>query len=134
VTIDGEIREQIAKDALVSVFIYALPVLLMLLTFHFTGHRPWQSAPLVRGTVRSFEHLDGSGLLVFAIALGVLEFALGLYGNAWDKNEKTTDLVCFVFHPLIVSPFFAWFGLKVLPFSRQAGRTRSHGFPSGGHF
>jgi hypothetical protein len=35
------IRRRIIRNAIVSVFIYALPVLLMLATFYFTGEKPW---------------------------------------------------------------------------------------------
>jgi hypothetical protein len=35
------IRRRIVRNALLSVFIYALPVLLMFATFYFTGQRPW---------------------------------------------------------------------------------------------
>jgi hypothetical protein len=35
------IRRRIIRNALLSVFIYALPVLLMLATFYFTGQKPW---------------------------------------------------------------------------------------------
>ena len=36
-----ETARQIARDAILSVFIYALPVLLMFLSFRVTGKRPW---------------------------------------------------------------------------------------------
>jgi hypothetical protein len=35
------IRRRIIRNAIVSLFIYALPVLLMLGTFYLTGQRPW---------------------------------------------------------------------------------------------
>jgi len=35
-------KQKIIHDLLVSLFIYALPVLLMLLSFYITGKRPWQ--------------------------------------------------------------------------------------------
>lgn len=42
-----ETAVKIARDAGLSIFIYALPVLLMFLTFYFTGQKPWvkQAAP-----------------------------------------------------------------------------------------
>jgi sterol desaturase/sphingolipid hydroxylase (fatty acid hydroxylase superfamily) len=64
----------------------------------------------------ALQHLDGYGLTLFVLALGVMEFSLGLYGKVWTKNERLTDIVCFVLDPLVVRPFFAWFGLKGLPF------------------
>ena len=33
--------QQIAKNALLSLFIYALPVLLMFITFRLKGEKPW---------------------------------------------------------------------------------------------
>jgi len=33
--------QHIAKNALLSLFIYALPVLLMFITFHLRGEKPW---------------------------------------------------------------------------------------------
>jgi len=35
------IRQRMVRNALLSVFIYALPVLLMFAVFYFTGQRPW---------------------------------------------------------------------------------------------
>jgi len=35
------IADRIFRNALLSLFIYALPVLLMLLTFYITGEKPW---------------------------------------------------------------------------------------------
>jgi hypothetical protein len=42
--IKKEIARQIARDAVVSVFIYLLPVALMFLYFYFSGQRPWAEA------------------------------------------------------------------------------------------
>ncbi|WP_460667210.1 hypothetical protein [Larkinella knui] len=39
---EPRIARRIVRNALLSVFIYALPVLLMLATFYFTGQRPWE--------------------------------------------------------------------------------------------
>jgi hypothetical protein len=38
---EKHIRQRIIRNAILSVFIYALPVLLMLATFYFTGQKPW---------------------------------------------------------------------------------------------
>lgn len=35
-------QHRILRDALISIFIYTLPVLLMLLSFKISGQRPWQ--------------------------------------------------------------------------------------------
>ena len=37
-----EDARKLVKDGLISVVLYALPVLLMLLTFKITGQRPWE--------------------------------------------------------------------------------------------
>lgn len=36
------IVRRIVKNALISLFIYALPVLVMFLVFYIRGERPWQ--------------------------------------------------------------------------------------------
>ena len=48
-SIKKEIGKKIIKDAVISLFIYTLPVLLMLIFFLVTGNRPWknQSQPNV---------------------------------------------------------------------------------------
>lgn len=35
------LQKKIIKNALLSLFIYALPVILMFLTFYLKGERPW---------------------------------------------------------------------------------------------
>jgi preprotein translocase subunit YajC len=40
--IEPHIARRIVKNVLVSLFIYALPVVLMFLTFYLTGQRPWE--------------------------------------------------------------------------------------------
>jgi hypothetical protein len=39
--IDEQTRQRIVKNAVLSLFIYALPVTLMFATFSITGERPW---------------------------------------------------------------------------------------------
>lgn len=39
--IQPHIARRIVKNVLVSLFIYALPIALMFLTFYLTGQRPW---------------------------------------------------------------------------------------------
>jgi len=43
---EPHIATRIARNALLSVFIYALPVILMLLTFYVSGQRPWKNKPV----------------------------------------------------------------------------------------
>jgi hypothetical protein len=38
---EPRITNRIFRNALLSLFIYALPVILMFLTFYLTGQRPW---------------------------------------------------------------------------------------------
>lgn len=38
------ISDRIVRNVLLSLFIYALPVLLMLLTFYISGERPWKDS------------------------------------------------------------------------------------------
>ncbi|MBB5644930.1 hypothetical protein [Pedobacter cryoconitis] len=39
--IEEPVKQRIIKNVFVSLFIYALPILLMFFTFYFTGQRPW---------------------------------------------------------------------------------------------
>jgi len=44
---EKETIQKIIRDGLISLFLYALPVLLMLLTFKMTGQQPWKDkAPI----------------------------------------------------------------------------------------
>jgi hypothetical protein len=36
-----ETRQKIFRDIFVSIFLYALPVILMFLSFYITGKKPW---------------------------------------------------------------------------------------------
>lgn len=39
--LEEPVKKRIVRNAILSLFIYALPVVLMIVTFHFTGQRPW---------------------------------------------------------------------------------------------
>jgi len=53
-----EARIKIVRDALLSVFIYSLPVLLMFLSFYVTGQRPWRKAePATKQTTLTGRHV-----------------------------------------------------------------------------
>lgn len=39
---EQKIAQRIVKNVLLSLFIYALPIALMLLTFYLSGERPWK--------------------------------------------------------------------------------------------
>ena len=47
---EKQVKEQIFRNALLSIFIYALPVLLMFAVFHFTGQKPWLKKPKKHNT------------------------------------------------------------------------------------
>ena len=123
---DPAVQARMIRNGALSLFIYALPVLLMLLTLYLTGNRPWEKmagatghATGIRGAVSHPTH--GYWFMLFIVVLGVVEFSFGLYGHKWNKNEKALDLVCFATPKLVFAPFFAWFSLTVLPllFPRQ---------------
>lgn len=44
--IEESTRKRIIKNAFLSLFIYALPIVLMFTTFAITGERPWQKKQL----------------------------------------------------------------------------------------
>jgi sterol desaturase/sphingolipid hydroxylase (fatty acid hydroxylase superfamily) len=118
--IDPMVQHRMIRNAALSLFIYALPVFLMLGTLYLRGSRPWETVHAVTGSALSArhpasDHAHGYGFMLFIIALGVVEFSLGLYGHEWSRNEKALDLACFAIPKLVFAPFFAWFSLKVLP-------------------
>jgi sterol desaturase/sphingolipid hydroxylase (fatty acid hydroxylase superfamily) len=124
--IDPGIQRRMIRNAALSLFIYALPVLLMFLTLSLSGSKPWESAHAVTGTGSGIHHAasnhtPGYGFILFIIVLGVVEFSFGLYGHTWTRNEKALDLACFAVPKLVFAPFFAWSSLTVLPilFPRQ---------------
>ena len=39
--LDKKTKQKIIRDLVVSLFIYALPVVLMFLSFYLTGKKPW---------------------------------------------------------------------------------------------
>jgi sterol desaturase/sphingolipid hydroxylase (fatty acid hydroxylase superfamily) len=104
------------RNAGLSVFIYALPVLLMLGWFSLRGSRPWEQVQRVTAQHHAdASRFHGYGFLLFIVGLGLIEFALGRYGHEWNRNEKALDLACFAIPKLVFAPFFAWFSLTVLP-------------------
>src|SRR5262245_17046284 len=123
------LSQKITRDALISVFIYALPVVLMFLTFYAIGSRPWEhhgaavlpfKAPHFLEAV--FKNLSTWGLPVIMVILGVVEFAAGLYENKWTKNERILDIISFIAPKIFIRPLIAYFGLKVLPILLPGGK------------
>jgi sterol desaturase/sphingolipid hydroxylase (fatty acid hydroxylase superfamily) len=122
-----EQKVRIAKNILLSLLLYALPVALMIAWFIYSGDRPWQ-LPLTTPQISSdtvwlkpitavFNHLSTWGLTALVLILGLIEFAAGLYDKRWDGNERRLDLACFVIPKLILFPVIAFFGSKFLPYA-----------------
>lgn len=111
------------KDALISIFIYALPVVAVYFYFMYKGQMPWHSsvhtqadAPAIFHFVQpAFKSLRSWGFIAIAIVLGIFEFALGLYENKWTKTERAIDIVCFVAPKVLLVPVTGFFSLKLLP-------------------
>lgn len=117
---EAAVKARLIRNVIASVAIYALPIALMFATLALTRAHPWEhlssshSAPHALG-VGSFFKLDRYGLVLFTLALGVLEFLLGFYDEHWRGNERTLDIVCFILPKIVVAPITAYFSLKLLP-------------------
>jgi sterol desaturase/sphingolipid hydroxylase (fatty acid hydroxylase superfamily)/rhodanese-related sulfurtransferase len=109
---------RIARDASISLLLYALPVLCMFLYFYLTGYRPWE-APVAKPALSFlgpvFRNLETWGLPAIMVAVGFAEFFLGLYDKRWGRNERILDIVCFVVPKIIIRPAVVFFALKLLP-------------------
>ena len=114
--LDTTVRRRLIRNALLSLFLYAAPVLLMLTALSLTGHRLTGTAPhratSLEQTLTSF---NAWGLSICVFVLGVVEFSMGLYENHWTRNEKWLDMASFAVPHLVVKPATAYFGLKLLP-------------------
>ncbi len=121
-----ETAVKISKDVFISLFIYALPVITLALYFNYTGGKPWLhnthqpasfNAPHFLDFIAPvFRNLQSWGFLVITLALGVAEFAFGLYDNKWTTSERKTDIACFLLPKLLTPPVTVFFTLKLLPF------------------
>src|SRR5947209_8066114 len=116
------ITQKITKDIFVSLFLYALPVLLMFLALYVSAEKPWQhyipADAKINGDnffAQIFNHLASWGLPLIMVIVGVIEFAYGLYENHWSKNERMLDIVCFILPKILVGPFITYTLLKLLP-------------------
>ncbi|WP_291943095.1 sterol desaturase family protein [Chitinophaga sp.] len=112
----------ILRDSLVSLLLYILPIALMLLSFYFSGTRPWLTSVTTQPSFRMpaileivFQNLKTWGLPAIMVGIGVVEFSVGLYENKWTKNERILDMVCFILPRVILRPMIAYFGLQLLP-------------------
>ncbi len=119
---------RMVRNALLSVFIYLLPILLLLGYFLIKGETPWVhqvASKLPAGDTQSitglitlvFRNIQEWGLSVIVLVLGLIEFSFGLYDKKWDKNEKILDIVCFVIPKIVVAPVVSYFSLKFLPYA-----------------
>jgi sterol desaturase/sphingolipid hydroxylase (fatty acid hydroxylase superfamily) len=118
--IDPFVRRRMIRNAALSLCIYALPVFLMLGWFSLQHRKPWEQVQAVAAhgatlSPAATNRVHGYEFMLFVIALGLVEFSLGLYGKEWTRNEKTLDLACFAIPKLVFAPFFAWFSLTALP-------------------
>ncbi|PSL24024.1 sterol desaturase family protein [Chitinophaga ginsengisoli] len=62
-----------------------------------------------------FTNLNGWGLPVIMLIIGIVEFSFGLYENHWTNNERILDIVCFVVPRIVVRPLIAYLGVLLLP-------------------
>jgi preprotein translocase subunit YajC len=58
--IEEKVKKSIVKNVLLSLFIYILPILLMFLTFYFTGQRPWEKKPVEKEQIKSITQKHNS--------------------------------------------------------------------------
>jgi len=116
--IKKEIARSIVRDSVLSVLLYALPVVLMLGWFYWSGERPWlvRSPAHVLGFLGPvFKNLSSWGLPLLMVIVGVVEWGLGLYRGGWTRNERVLDLVCFAIPKIVVRPAVVYFSLRWLP-------------------
>lgn len=132
---EQRIKDRILRNAFLSLLIYAIPVLVLLLSLSITGRhltatngpaaaahtflttQTAHQSPLQLESAESavLRYIHGQYLMFFIIALGIVEFSLGLYDNQWGGNERTLDVTCFLLPKLIIEPLIAWFMLVTLP-------------------
>jgi sterol desaturase/sphingolipid hydroxylase (fatty acid hydroxylase superfamily) len=89
-----------------------------------TNSHPWEHIRAAHQAAEAAQHASGAwswlrfdryGLVIFTLALGIVEFTLGLYDEHWTKNECILDISCFILPKLVVGPAVAYFSLKILP-------------------
>jgi sterol desaturase/sphingolipid hydroxylase (fatty acid hydroxylase superfamily) len=117
---EKEIIQRVKRDGAISVLLYLAPILLMFASFYVTGFKPWEGSAGLPFKVPQFlesvfKNLSSWGLPVIVLAIGVAEFAAGLYENKWNKNERTLDIVCFVIPKIVIRPLVTYYSLQLLP-------------------
>src|SRR5882762_6209609 len=128
--IQKQTANKIVRDGAISLFIYALPVLLMYFFFSVKGQQPWKN----KDAEVVFKNLSTWGLPLLMVVVGIFEFAYRLYENKWNKNERVLDIVCFVIPKVIVRPFVTFFVLKLLPLILPGARDIFSWVPFGWAF
>ena len=119
VAMSPAIARSIWRNGLASVGLYLLPVVLLALTCWITGDRPWEhgpAKPVLTFLGPFLKNLNTWGLPALTLAVGVVEFFLGLYDRRWTRNEKILDAVCFVAAKVVIRPLLVYFTLRALPF------------------
>ena len=123
--LDKTLARKIGKDILISLFIYSLPVLALVIWFHFTGETPWKDAPKLQALTAPhylkfvepvFNNLHEWGFYAIIVVLGIVEFLFGLYDNKWTITEKKIDIVCLVVPKVLLPIATAYFSLHLLPY------------------
>lgn len=116
---EAAVRDRIVRNAVWSVFLYALPVLLMFGWFSITGERPWLNGTAPAGLNQTLESalklFTTYGLSLVMIALGAVEFLMGLYEHRWTANERKLDIACFLIPRFVTRPLVAYLGMQILP-------------------
>jgi sterol desaturase/sphingolipid hydroxylase (fatty acid hydroxylase superfamily) len=130
---DTAVKQRMVRNVVLSLFLYALPPLLMLASFALQGKRPWSHPATISQTglvwsVCNFL-MNRNGFTIFLIVLGLAEFTLGRYSDEWRGNETVLDIVCFALPRLAFNPFFAWFSLTVLPLVAPRAHNVFHWVP-----
>src|ERR1700761_6109077 len=125
--LDKTLKNNISRDVLISIFLYALPVVAVYLYFVSKGERPWINnahAPLTFNAPSFFhfiqpifKNLQTWGFSVLILIIGIVEFAFGLYENKWSKSERTIDIICFIAPIVLLTPLIVLFSLKLLPWA-----------------
>jgi sterol desaturase/sphingolipid hydroxylase (fatty acid hydroxylase superfamily) len=125
---EARIKNRIVRNAFISLFIYALPIVALFSIYYFNGLRPWEGAhkPVSYGQgdlnsisgffILVFNNLKTWGLVAIVWVLGLSEAALGLYRNKWTANESALDIACYFLPKVVFTPAITYFSLQILPF------------------
>src|SRR3954469_6951177 len=111
---------KLKRDLGISLFIYSLPVLAIYLYFKLNNGIVAESHLILPSYLEFlqpiFTNIRSWGFIVFAIVLGIVEFAAGLYDEHWTGRERKVDVICFLAPKLLLPPVTAFFSLTALPY------------------